>query len=59
MIIESSIIRLESTAGLIGLINLQTKLTGKPSAGKPHAGFDEARAGNGLTEYRASPRPYL
>ena len=46
MIIESSVIRLESTAGLIGLINLQTKLTGKPSAGKPHAGFDEAGVGN-------------
>jgi len=26
--------------------------------GKPYAGFDEAGAGNGLSEYRASPRPY-
>ena len=57
-IIESSIIRLESAAGLIGPINLQKKLTGKRSAGKPHAAFDEAGAGNGLIEYRASSRPY-
>ncbi len=27
--------------------------------GKPYAGFDEAGAGKGLTEYLASPRPYL
>jgi hypothetical protein len=57
-IIESTIIRPESAAGLIGLINLQKKLTGKRSAGKPHAAFDEAGAGNGLIEYRASLRPY-
>jgi len=30
------------------------KLTGKPGAGKPHAGFDEAGTGNGLTVPRQS-----
>ena len=59
MIIEPSIIRLESATSQIGLISLQRKLTGKRSAGNPHAAFDEAGAGNGLTEYRARPRPYL
>jgi len=34
------------------------KLTGKPGTGKTYAGFDEAGAGNGLWEYRASPGPY-
>jgi len=34
---------------MIGLINLGMKRTGKPSAGNPHAGFDEAGAGNRLT----------
>ena len=48
----------ESVASLIGIITLGVKSTGKPSMGKPYAGFDEAGAGNGLTEYRASPRPY-
>lgn len=38
----------ESTASQIGHINLNMKRTGKPGAGKPHAGFDEAGAGNGL-----------
>jgi len=38
----------ESTAIQIGHINLNMKRTGKPGAGKPHAGFDEAGAGNGL-----------
>src|SRR5215467_2856194 len=33
----------------IGLINLDTKQAGKPSAGKQHAGFDAAGAGNQLT----------
>src|SRR5260370_561390 len=32
-----------------GLITLGTKRTGKPTAGNPHGGFDEAGAGNGLT----------
>ena len=59
MIMEFDITGPESAAGLIGPINLQKKLTGKRSAGKPHAAFDEAGAGNGLIEYRASPRPYL
>ena len=31
----------------IGHINLLEKLTGKRSAGKPHAAFDEAGAGDG------------
>ena len=37
-----------STSG-IGLITLDTKPAGKPSAGKQHAGFDAAGAGNQLT----------
>ena len=39
----------ESPTGTIGPINLDRKQAGKPSAGNPHAGFDEAGAGNGLT----------
>jgi len=31
----------------IGRINLWEKLTGKRSAGNPHAAFDEAGAGDG------------
>ena len=49
----------ESATSPIGPINLQMKLAGKPGTGKPYAGFDEAGIGNGLTEYRANPRPYL
>src|SRR5580692_6779307 len=30
-------------------INLYTKRAGKPTAGKPHGGFDAAGTGNGLT----------
>ncbi|KKR03364.1 MAG: hypothetical protein UT30_C0031G0010 [Candidatus Uhrbacteria bacterium GW2011_GWF2_39_13] len=37
----------ESAAGTIGHINLDKNTTGKRSAGKPHAAFDEAGAGNG------------
>ena len=37
----------ESTASTIGFINLDKKTTRKRSAGKPHAAFDEAGAGNG------------
>ena len=37
----------ESTAGQLGHINLDKNTTGKRSAGKPHAAFDEAGAGNG------------
>src|SRR6266702_8038482 len=33
----------------IGLITLNTKEAGKPSAGKQHAGFDAAGAGNHFT----------
>ena len=48
-IIGSNIVAtVESTASQIGHINLNMKRTGKPGAGKPHAGFDEAGAGNGL-----------
>ena len=36
----------ERTPGTNGHINLETKTTGKPSAGNRHAGFDEAGAGN-------------
>ncbi len=45
-ITEFVITGLESAASLIGLITLQVKLPGKPSVGNPHAGFDEAGAGN-------------
>src|SRR6516162_9681925 len=38
-----------STSSGIGLITLDTKQAGKPSAGKQHAGFDAAGAGNQLT----------
>ena len=41
-----STMRLESAARLIGYINLQVKLAGKPGTGKPYAGFDVAGAGN-------------
>ena len=48
-IIGSNIVAtVESTASQIGHIDLNMKRTGKPGAGKPHAGFDEAGAGNGL-----------
>ena len=36
----------ESAAGAIGRISLDEKPTGQPSAGNPHAGLDEAGAGN-------------
>ena len=39
----------ESRSSTIGPITLDTKQTGKPSAGNPHAGFDVAGAGNGFT----------
>ena len=41
--------RAESAAGTIGPITLEAKPSGKRSAGKPHAAFDVAGAGNGLT----------
>jgi hypothetical protein len=40
---------MESRSAKISLITLDTKQVGKPSAGKQHAGFDEAGAGNQLT----------
>ncbi len=33
---------------MIGLISDEAKLSGKRSAGKPHAAFEEAGAGNGI-----------
>ncbi len=39
----------ESAAGQLGHINLDKNTAGKRSAGKPHAAFDEAGAGNGST----------
>ena len=36
----------ESAASAIGRISLDEKPTGQPSAGNPHAGLDEAGAGN-------------
>jgi len=36
----------ESLSCTIGFINLDEKLSGKRSAGNPHAAFDEAGAGN-------------
>ena len=37
----------ESAPGTIGHITLEAKLAGERCAGKPHAPFDEAGAGNG------------
>ena len=37
----------ESAPSTIGLITLDAKRAGKPSAGNLHAGFDVAGAGNG------------
>jgi hypothetical protein len=57
-----------SGTSAIGLINLDMKETGKPSAGNLHAGFDVAGAGNQLTVWlmrhsqrkrRATDRPNL
>lgn len=45
----------ESAPGTIGPIILDAKRTGKPSAGNPHAGFDEAGAGNGTMERTEAP----
>ena len=42
-------VRCESRSGTIGHITLDTKQTGAPSAGNPHAGCDVAGAGNGFT----------
>jgi len=37
----------EIATGQLGHISLDKKTTGKRSAGKPHAAFDEAGTGNG------------
>src|SRR5271163_3293324 len=42
-------VRCESRPSTIGPITLDTKQTGAPSAGNPHAGCDVAGAGNGFT----------
>ena len=42
-------VRCESRSGTIGHITLDTKQTGAPSAGNPHAGCEVAGAGNGFT----------
>src|SRR5664280_469069 len=42
-------VRCESCPSKIGHITLDTKQTGAPSAGNPHAGCDVAGAGNGFT----------
>ena len=39
----------ESSLRMIGPITLDAKRTGERSAGNPHAAFDEAGAGNGVT----------
>ena len=41
----------DSGSSAIGLINLDMKETGKPSAGNLHAGFDVAGDGNQLTVF--------
>ena len=42
-----NIMKVESMSRAIGHINLWEKLTGKRSAGNPHAAFDEAGTGDG------------
>src|ERR1035437_4737796 len=42
-------VRCESCPSKIGHITLDTKQTGAPSAGNPHAGCDVAGAGDGFT----------
>ena len=42
---------------MIGHINFDAKLTGKRSAGNPHAAFDEAGVGNGLNSTAPTPDP--
>ncbi len=44
---------MKATPILIGPINLDAKCAGKRSAGKPHAAFDEAGVGNGVTQTTA------
>ncbi len=42
-------VTLESSPGTTRHINLATKQAGKPTAGKPHGGFDAAGTGDGFT----------
>lgn len=46
MTTKFAIFKPENAAIPIGNINLGAKLTGKPGAGKLHAGFDVAGVGN-------------
>jgi len=48
----------ESKSSTISHINLGVKHIGKRSAGKLHAAFEEAGAGNGLTAPALDPTPY-
>ncbi|HUU15778.1 MAG TPA: hypothetical protein VMW72_01400, partial [Sedimentisphaerales bacterium] len=47
----------ESNSSMISHINLGMKHIDKRSAGKPHADFEEAGAGNGLTAPALDPTP--
>jgi hypothetical protein len=49
----------ESNSSTISHINLGVKHIGKRSVGKPHAAFDEAGAGNGLTTPALDPTTML
>jgi len=49
----------ESNSSTISHINLGEKHVGKRSAGKLHAAFDEAGAGNGLTAPALDPTTML
>ncbi|HUU16122.1 MAG TPA: hypothetical protein VMW72_03145 [Sedimentisphaerales bacterium] len=44
---------------MISHINLGMKHIGKRSAGKPHAAFEEAGAGNGVTAAALDPTTVL
>src|SRR5258706_2884754 len=44
-------VRCESRPSTIGPITLDTKQTGAPSAGNPHAGCDVAGGGKGFTDW--------
>jgi len=49
----------ESNSSMISHINLGMKHIGKRSAGKPHAAFEEAGAGNGVTAAALDPTTVL
>jgi len=46
-----SVATAERSSGTISTITLDKKCAGERSAGKPHAAFDVAGAGNGLTDW--------